>query len=220
MVLSGYLLCYITDRRQFPGSDTDQRQRLLDKIAEAAQAGIDYIQLREKDLSARDLEALALHAVRVLHAEMRKNAGSIPRTRLLVNSRTDIALATGAEGVHLRADDILPSEVRQVWTRGEPGRARPIVAVSCHSLTEVENAEQQEADFALFGPVFEKQGKQTTGLEVLGQASQRRIPMLALGGVTVANAAACIAAGALGIAAIRLFQENNINEVVRALNQR
>src|SRR4029077_7691249 len=163
----GCLLCYITDRRQFPGSDTDQRQRLLDKIAEAALAGIDYIQLREKDLSGRELEALAHHAVRVLHAETQKNAGSIPGTRLLINSRTDIALATGADGVHLRTDDILPSEVHDVWTRSEPGSVRPILGVSCHSLTHVEKAEQQGADFVLFGPVFEKQGKQTTGLEVL-----------------------------------------------------
>ena len=214
------MLCYITDRRQFPGSDTDQRQRLLDKIAEAALAGIDYIQLREKDLSARELEALAHHAVRVLHAETQKNAGSIPGTRLLINSRTDIALATGADGVHLRADDILPSEVHEPWMRSEPGSVRPILGVSCHSVTDVEKAEQQGADFVLFGPVFEKQGKQTTGLEVLRQASHRKVPVLALGGVTLANAATCLAAGAAGVAAIRLFQENNIAEVVRELDQR
>jgi thiamine-phosphate pyrophosphorylase len=192
----------------------------LEKVAEAARAGVDYVQLREKDLAARDLEALAHQAVHALHAEIRGSAGSLPRTRLLINSRTDVALATGADGVHLRADDIPPSEVREVWTRVDANRSLPIVAVSCHSLVGVEKAECQRADFALFGPVFEKLGAQPTGLEVLRQACRRKIPVLALGGVALANAAACLEAGAAGIAAIRLFQENNIAEVVRDLDQR
>jgi len=217
---TGSLLCYITNRRQFPGNDSAQRQRLLEKIAEAAQAGVDYVQLREKDLSARDLENLARSAVRILLTEMPGNTDPPPRTRLLINSRTDVALTTGTDGVHLRADDIVPSEVHRAWMRADANRARPIVAVSCHSLAEVEKAECQGADFALFGPVFEKPGAQPAGLEGLRQACRRQIPVLALGGVNLANAAACLEAGAAGIAAIRLFQENSIAEVVRELDRR
>src|ERR1700758_3214952 len=104
------LLCYITDRRAFPGADADQRSTLLRCIAEAALAGVAYIQLREKDLPTRALEQLAREAVRAVrdHSD---------RTKLLINSRTDIALACGADGVHLPADDLPPSEVRAIWTK-------------------------------------------------------------------------------------------------------
>ena len=109
------LLYYITDRSQFPGDESARRRALLAKIAEAARARVDYIQLRERDLSARELEMLArdaLSAVRnstPLGTENREL-----RTRLLINSRTDVALAVGADGVHLRADDVAPHEVRRV----------------------------------------------------------------------------------------------------------
>ena len=85
-------LYYITDRRQFPGDCHEQEQRLLAKIAECAAAGVEYIQLREKDLEARALEDLAMKAMAAL-------GGS--GTKLLINSRTDVALACGAHGVHL-----------------------------------------------------------------------------------------------------------------------
>src|ERR1700724_1350794 len=101
------LLYYITGRSQFPGDEGARRRALLAKVAEAARAGIDYIQLREKDLSARELETLARQVV----AAVRENS---PSTRLLINSRTDVALAAGADGVHLRADDVEPHEVRRV----------------------------------------------------------------------------------------------------------
>src|SRR5712691_9299931 len=103
------LLYYITDRSQFPGDERARRHALLAKVTEAARAGVDYIQLREKDLSARELETLARQAV----AAVRENS---PSTRLLINSRTDVALAAGVDGVHLRADDVAPHEVRQVLT--------------------------------------------------------------------------------------------------------
>src|SRR6202163_4984216 len=101
------LLYYITDRSQFHGDELARRHGLLAKVAEAARAGVDYIQLREKDLSARKLETLAREVV----AAVRENS---PSTRLLINSRTDVALAAGADGVHLRGDDVEPREVRQV----------------------------------------------------------------------------------------------------------
>src|SRR4051812_7119064 len=99
------LLYYITDRRQFPGTDAEQQRHLLGMVRAAAQAGVDFIQLRERDLPIRQLEDLARQAVAIV-----RSAGSA--TRLLINSRLDVALASAADGVHLRADDIHPSDAR------------------------------------------------------------------------------------------------------------
>jgi thiamine-phosphate pyrophosphorylase len=212
------ILCYITDRSQFPGSESVRRKRLLQKIAEAARAGVDYIQLREKDLPARELELLAREAMRVLL----ETRASRLAPRLLINSRTDVALAAGAHGVHLRSDDISPREIRSLWARASRNQKRatrnPILSVSCHTVEEVARAAAARADFALFGPVFEKQGARILGgLDLLRRACRQRVPVLALGGVTLANAHSCLDAGATGIAAIRLFQQDDIAGVVRGL---
>jgi thiamine-phosphate pyrophosphorylase len=218
------LLYYITDRTQFPGSETARRDRLLGKIAEAARRGIDFIQLREKDLCARDLEKLTLEAVRVVH-ENSPAGNREARTRLLINSRMDIAVSCGADGVHLRAGDLSPRDVREGWFRstsnGEACLTQPpTVAASCHTLTEILQAREQAADLAVFGPIFEKPGvpnSRPLGLALLQQACAWEFPVLALGGVDLDNARLCVGAGAAGIAAIRLFQENDIAEVVRQL---
>ncbi|HEX7285610.1 MAG TPA: thiamine phosphate synthase [Candidatus Angelobacter sp.] len=208
------LLCYITARKQFPGDEAEQRRRLLTKVAECAAAGVDYIQLREKDLPVRALEQLAGQAVAAIPP------GS--KTRLLVNSRIDVALACGAHGVHLPADNLAASEARAIWMRAS--RVVPVIGVSTHSAAEVLSAEAHGADFVLFGPVFEKSGTlNPAGLEQLKAACQRPpiagspMPMLALGGITLGNAQQCLQAGAAGIAAIRLFQENNVAECVQRL---
>ena len=207
------LLYYITDRSQFRGDEKARRHALLAKVAEAARAGVDYIQLREKDLSTRELETLAREVVELV----RENS---PSTRLLINSRTDVALAAGADGVHLRADDVAPHEVRKVL---EVSAHRPLttdhflVAASCHTAADVFHAESEAADFAVFAPVFEKKDTQPTGLGALREVCRAKVPVLALGGVNIENAASCLNAGAAGIAAIRLFQENRIEDVVRAL---
>ena len=116
----------------------------MDKIAEAAECGVDFIQLREKDLSARELESLAHDALRAI----RENSPSLATngeiaTRLLINSRTDVAIACGADGVHLRSDDVSPDIVRKVWVRKvwrhslTPGKANAIVSIACHTVPEV-----------------------------------------------------------------------------------
>ena len=230
------LLYYITDRAAFAGTELARRDRLLEKIAEAAHAGIDYIQLREKDLSSRDLESLARDAVRVIreNAQLRTE-NQEPRTSLLINSRTDVALAVQADGVHLRADDISPQDVKTAWkifvtrarseSRGqafadEPARRDPMVAVSCHSVAEVSRAVSNGATFAVFAPIFEKKdstGTPAAGLVLLAEACRAKIPVLALGGITLDNARSCLDAGAVGIAAIRLFQENPIAKIVARL---
>jgi thiamine-phosphate pyrophosphorylase len=228
------LLYYITDRKAFAGDESARLAHVMEKIAEAARAEVDYIQLREKDLSARELESLAQEAVRIIRDESRlrtekRNLGSVaanPRTVLLINSRTDVALAANADGVHLRSDDISPSDVRKIWSCGagtparESHRSEPIVGVSCHFPEEVFRAATNGANFAIFAPVFEKKAPPDSppaGLDPLRQVCRAHIPVLALGGITVKNAHFCLDAGAVGIAAIRLFQENNIAEIVRHL---
>jgi thiamine-phosphate pyrophosphorylase len=207
-------LYYITDRSQFSGDETARLSRLLTTITEAARCGVDYIQLREKDLSARELETLAREAVQHLRTENQK-----PKTVFLINSRTDIALAVGAQGVHLRSNDISPSEVKEIWTQAPEIRAPVTMGVSCHTRAEVARAAREGADFAVFGPVFEKERSLTgpTGLDALQEACQERIPVIALGGITLENAEACVLAGAAGIAAIRLFQQKAMDKTVAAL---
>lgn len=213
-VSSRPLLCYITDRQQFHGSADEQIRQLLARITECARAGIDYIQLREKDLGIRELEKLALQAMAALPDGC--------STRLLVNSRVDVAMACGAHGVHLPAGDLSASEARAIWSRVKQESC--VIGVSAHSAGEIALAESHGADFAVFGPAFEKSGiTNPIGLEQLRQACRRSqaavppMPVLALGGVTLQNAAQCVAAGASGVAGIRLFQEMNAFTVVTAL---
>ena len=210
------LLYYITDRTQFPGAESERRQRLLKKIAEAARAGIDYVQLREKDLTARELESLSQEASQLIHA-------SSSRTRLLINSRSDIALAADAHGVHLTSRDISPADVRKNW-RDAQGSSKAFIAVSCHSEADVIAAERAAADFVVFGPVFGKSDAKkmpAAGIGQLRTICRRQIPVIALGGVTQGNARLCVEAGASGVAGIRLFQEGDVSTIVanlRSLN--
>ena len=207
-------LYYITDRKQFAGDAAAQRARLLERIAAAAAAGVEFIQLREKDLSARELEKLGADAL------LRTRASGLG-TRLLINSRLDIAIACGADGVHLPADDLNPDEARAIFDKA--GVHRPVIGISCHSLDAVRLAESRGADFAVFAPVFEKDGKPGVGLRALQEACARRehaeppMPVFALGGITLANARECVAAGVAGIAGIRLFQSGDLAATVQAL---
>ena len=209
------LLYYITDRTQFPGDEPARQAALIERIAEAARWSVDYIQLREKDLTARDLERLVNRAV----AAVRTNSST---TKLLINSRIDVAIASGADGVHLRSHgDMAPSDARVIFAKC--GKRTPIIACSCHAQEEVALAESHGADFAVFAPVFEKDGVHAAGLEGLRAVCRRemsassKMRVLALGGVTAQNASTCIDAGAAGVAGIRLFQAGEIGKTVRAL---
>jgi thiamine-phosphate pyrophosphorylase len=176
---------YITDRKSAGGF-----RPLLEVIRDQMHLGIDFIQIREKDISARELFEFTLTVL-----EVRQIGGNHPLpTKILVNSRADVALATGADGVHLPAD--APYECL-------PGL---LVARSCHTLDEVKKA---KADIVTFGPVFDTPGKGSPlGLASLKAACQvAGKPVFALGGVNWENAADCMAAGATGIAGIRLFQD-------------
>ena len=229
------LLYYITDRTAFAGDEPARRRQLLDKIAEAARCGVDYIQLREKDLSARELEQLATEAINAVARQLTTGHRQLA-TALLINSRTDVALAASADGVHLRSKDVSAGEVLTIWQRSadrcgaakcvagtlarENSPRSPVITISCHSPAEVARAAANAADFAVFAPVFEKKdapGVRPADLGTLKEACRNRIPVLALGGITLENAQSCLDAGGAGIAAIRLFQENDMATVVEKL---
>lgn len=219
------LLYYITDRHAFAGDEKQQRRALLERVAEAARAGVDYIQLREKDLSTRELERLASDAVAAIRAKP-------CQTRLLINDRTDVALACGADGVHLPGKSLPASEVRSLWLRS--AERTPVIGVSAHSVDDVRYAEAHGADFAVLAPIFEKPGTDLPGLGLatLSMASrgalspdnteaapQSSFPVFALGGLKIENALACARAGAAGVTGIRLFQQGNVTDTVRALRK-
>jgi thiamine-phosphate pyrophosphorylase len=203
------LVYYISDRNQFPGVEAERRRHLLERVSDAMRCGVDYIQLREKDLPSRELESLASQIVR-LRTEKREL-----RTALLINSRADVAIAAGADGVHLRSDDLSVADVKAVFSGA--GINRVTVAASCHTAAEAGRAAESGADLVVFGPVFDKGASQVAGLDKLQQAAKAGIPVLALGGVTVENAASCLAAGAAGVAGIRLFQSGSLSETVGKL---
>lgn len=172
--------CYVTDRRQ---------GNLLSFVNTAVRDGVDFIQVREKDLDARALYELVCRV---------RDACAGSTTRVLVNDRLDVAIAAKIDGVHLPGNG-LPID-----------RVRPLVRVlgcSTHSLDEAVHAERSGADFVIFGPVFETPGKTPVGIDALRRvAAAVRIPVLAIGGITRENTKEVLEAGAAGIAAIRLFQ--------------
>lgn len=180
------LLYAISDRKSCRGD-------VSDRIEEAIRAGVDMVQVREKDLEARDLLDLTRRVVRA-------GAGKV-----LVNGRVDVALAAGAQGVHLPSSAPAPRVFRRFAPEGF------LLGVSCHSVKEVLRAEEEGADFVVFGPVFESASKPGYG-PPCGPAGLREacratdLPVLALGGVSIENARICLDAGAAGVAGISLFQ--------------
>ncbi|HEV2315657.1 MAG TPA: thiamine phosphate synthase [Candidatus Acidoferrales bacterium] len=202
------LLCYVTDRhllqsqRRSGAGSTDD---LLVCIERAVNAGVDWIQIREKDLTSHELLELTRRAIAVTRQE--GNA----HTRVIVNDRLDVAIAAGAAGVHLGGASIPIAETVQ-WCRAGNAPQDFMVGASCHDIQEAIAAERSGGNYILFGPVYESPAKMKFGApqgvgklaEVCGRI---QIPVLAIGGVEEENAGTCLRAAAAGIAAIRLFQQ-------------
>jgi thiamine-phosphate pyrophosphorylase len=201
----------ITDRARAQIGQPSREEALLRQAASLAESGVDFVQLREKDLEAGALSSLARKLLAVLR--------SYPRApKLLINSRADVAVASGADGVHLTSatGELTPADIRKLYASA--GLPEPIVSVSCHALSEIPSA--RDASLILFGPVFEKAVSVPSsaassealvsdgiGLNLLHLActTAAPTPVLALGGITPENTSATLAAGAAGIAAIRMF---------------
>lgn len=199
------LLYTITNRTLLPGSETARCAALVALARHWAQHGVDFIQIREKDLPMPELLALTEGIVAAVRSVK-------TRTRVLLNGPAEIALAVGADGVHLPsgADTNAGEQARSLY---EQAGKRIVLSRACHTLADVEAAREGGGDdpLILYAPVFEKVTPDRRipgyGLDALrlavGAASP--IPVFALGGVTTGNARSCIAAGAAGIAGIRLF---------------
>ena len=204
-----FRLCYVTDRKGFSGVEAREAQEtLLLRMETAAAAGVDWIQIREKDLSGRDCGLLTREA---LQRAAKSRAGNATPTRILVNDRLDVALSEGAGGVHL-SENSLPLPEAKRLVRAQALSQDFLIGVSCHSLEAARSAASGGADYLFFGPIFSTPSKAAfgapQGLERFAEVCRAvSIPVLAIGGITLANASACLAAGASGIAAIRLFQD-------------
>jgi thiamine-phosphate pyrophosphorylase len=204
----------VTDKGALSASPPESRTLVLEKVKSAADAGVDWIQLREKQLSGRELSDLLQEAVRVAPAPC----------RVLVNDRLDVACAVGAAGVHVTEQSISVADAKQfARKRGLP--ASFLVGASTHSLDSARAAADSGADYIIFGPVFATPSKAAygapQGIERLAAVCRSvSIPVLAIGGITPENAGECRAAGAAGIAAIRLFQDAaDLPAIVRQLRQ-
>lgn len=212
------LVCLVTDRRRLGrASDRDAQQALVDLIRAAAQAGVDLVQLRERDLPARDLTALAARCLAALEGT---------QSRLLINDRLDVALAVGAHGVHLRGDSVEAPRIRAL--------APPpfLVGRSVHSPEEARRvAAAGGVDYLMLGPAFptvSKPGAVPLARDEVARAARAvTVPVILIGGITAATAPDARAAGAAGVAAIGLFADaaralepaRAVTEVVAALRR-
>jgi thiamine-phosphate pyrophosphorylase len=211
------ILCYVTDRKGLGSEDDDNIETLLKRVAIAAAAGVDWIQIREKDLSGKELSFFIRAAV-AQTKQINERDGTL--TRIVVNERLDVALSEEAAGVHLGERSLPVRDVRK-WVDAKPHlreRGKFLVGVSCHSAKAAASAARAGADYIFFGPVFATPSKvqfgAPQGVERLAEACESvSIPVLAIGGITLDNASDCFAAGTGGIAAIRLFQDADAEDL-------
>jgi thiamine-phosphate pyrophosphorylase len=206
------LLYLITDRQKLPRTANKSAYEALTEFALAAfSAGVDLLQIRERDLCGRHLFSLTSRIAELARAHNKQ---------VLVNDRADIASACAGVGVHLTTRSMPVALVRKTFGK------HLLIGASTHSLAEAMEAEAGGADFIVFGPVFETESKRLYG-EPLGLQALREvadclsIPVLALGGIKLSNCGAALAAGARGIAAISLFTDGgDLQTIVRTIKQK
>lgn len=179
----------------FPGDERSQEDALITQVARLSSEGVDYVQMREKDLS----EASQMTLARALMQAIRDGGGD---TKLLLNGTAALAQWAGADGVHLSST---------TFSQNLQSHHGLLVSASCHTIADVRRA-AEFADLILFAPVFEKRVDGEVVVEGVGLTMLREacsvageVPVLALGGVTAENTQACVEAGAAGVAGIRLF---------------
>jgi thiamine-phosphate pyrophosphorylase len=213
------IVCYVTDRGAWRA--TDSIACVLERVRAVAAAGVDWVQIREKDLTGRELLELARQAV-----DDTNHRGRAGQARVLINERLDVALASRAAGVHLGGGSVPATQVVR-WCRRGNAPAEFLVGVSCHSMGGAREAESAGASYVFFGPIFDTPSKRNFGppqgtAHLAEICHAIRIPVIAIGGVNEENGAECIRAGAAGIAAVRLFQEprgaNTLKEAVARLH--
>ena len=199
------MICLVTDRRRLAsrlslGSDSPQVLDLLVVIAaDAVDAGVDVVQVRERDLPTSALTDVVRRLVDVAHGK-----GS----SIVVNDRLDVALAAGAHGLHLKEAPIAIDRIRSIAPAGF------IVGQSCHS---VDQARDSTADYVIVGTVFPTRSKPTmsliglVGLEAVARIT--KTPVLGIGGIRLEHLSKVAATGAAGIAAVDLFLPDSVRRV-------
>jgi thiamine-phosphate pyrophosphorylase len=224
------LLCAITDRQRLPISgsaaeaEVERRRRLKALLSDWFEGGVDFVQLREKDLDLISLSSLAAEVFAGLDRRQTKVLINLPASRLTAADDGLASLLQLCDGIHLPNKPIAEDAklVRKAF-----GRRKGLVSMSCHSVEEILAARAARADFVFYAPVFEKlapggekfvpgdsggpsrSARTGQGLAALSRACRAAAGMsvFALGGVTAANAVDCVRAGSAGVAGIRLFQQ-------------
>jgi thiamine-phosphate pyrophosphorylase len=205
-----FALCYVTDSPSLPAENNAGLREMVRKVADA---GVDWVQFREKAMPAPNLLALVREAARTKE-----------RMRVLVNDRLDVVVASEADGVHLGGESLRAVDV-VAWLRAGRMQAGFQIGISCHELNDIQQAERDGADYVFFGPVFPTPSKARfgppQGLAKLADVCRRtRLPVLAIGGITAENASECARAGAAGIAATRLFQQaGDLPDIIHRLRR-
>jgi thiazole tautomerase (transcriptional regulator TenI) len=195
----------ITDRRRFAGGE----DALVQRVAAAAKAGVHLVQVRERDMEARDLARLVGRCVAAVHST---------RTRILVNDRLDVALTAGAHGVHLRGDSMATSRARSLAPIGF------LIGRSVHTVTEAVTAHVDEGvDYLLFGAVFattSKPGQPPAGVQALADVVRATpVPVLAIGGITSETVSQLKGTGCAGFAAIGWFATEDETSLSERINR-
>ena len=199
--------CLITEGRTRIDNFESQRIELTRAIRDAVSDGVNIVQLRERELPGRHLFELARAVVEAVKAS---------EAVVLINDRVDVAIAAGADGVHLRESSLDPAIVRSTFQRNL------VVGVSTHSVEGARAAASGGADFVFFGPVFDSPGKgSAVGVDELRRVCRAvgDFPVIALGGIDHANVGQVFETGAAGIAGIRSMHDPDVRRQVLSVTR-